>query len=130
MKKLKALIAILACLLLSTCFFACGKAELSLEKKSVVITVGETVQIKAESSRGGEVSWTTDDTDVIELKGNQITAIKDGYATVIVTADGVTKTVNVTVRALKEYVVNVDGVAQTEDQRRQHLCYHRGNCYH
>ena len=39
--------------------------------KHLIITVGETVQIKAESSRGGEVSWTTDDTDVIELKGNR-----------------------------------------------------------
>lgn len=112
MKKFKLFLITLCCAIFSLCLFACGEAELSLDKKSVTVTVGDTVTISAKSSEGGAVTWSTEDTDVLFINGSTITAIGAGQARLTATADGVSKTVTVTVRALKEYVVNIDGDTQ------------------
>ena len=115
-KKLKALLIAVACLMLSCCFFACSSVDtptLTLSQTSVVMKVGEKVTISANSNKGGEATWTTDNGEVVMVKNGVITAIGEGIANVTATADGVSATLTVTVRAMDSFIVSCDGVTQT-----------------
>jgi len=109
-KKIKVLTSALICLLLSLCFFACTPASLTLDTRSVTVTVGESVTVTAVSSE--DVVWTTDNDEVVLVQGGVITALREGTAKVTATAGELSATVNVTVRAAKQYTVTIDGESQ------------------
>jgi|GEM_PF-4333717 len=110
--KIKTILIALTCVAIGLCLFACTPAELNLSTRSVTVTVGESVTVDAVASKGDDVVWTTDNDEVVLVQGGVITALREGTAKVTATAGEISATVNVTVRAAKQYTVTVDGAAQ------------------
>lgn len=83
----------------ATCNVTVNAPTLTLDKENVILTVGETSKVTATvTGLDKTVTWTTGDDKVATVANGVITAIAKGATTVKATANGVTKTVYVTVK--------------------------------
>ena len=81
-------------------------ADLVLDQESLMMAVGESTTVTASALPWnyelGEVTWTSSDTSVATVSGGRITGVGAGTATITATAEGISKTVEVT-------VISIDG---------------------
>ena len=86
------------------------KPELTVETEKLVLTEGETGEIKASATENGKVVYTSSDATVAKVDANgKVTALKAGEATITVTVEGTEekKEVKVTVlEKVEEHVHN------------------------
>lgn len=77
------------------------QASLNLNKSNVTLYTGKTNSVKVNATVTGAsetVSWTTNNKKVAIVKNGKITAVGKGSATITAKANGITKTVKVTVK--------------------------------
>ena len=83
---------------------ATALTDLLVSEDSLLLTVGQSATVTASAQPWnydlGEVTWTSSDESVATVSGGRITGVGAGSATVTVSSEGVSKTVEVTVIAI------------------------------